>query len=126
MRQAIIDIGTNTCLLLIAEAEIAGEMKVIADVHAMARLGAGVDKSKQIQPDAYHRLKNILLGHRKIIQEQKVDETIAIATSAMRDAVNRNEIIQEVKDDTGFDDILDFREDSVASEGIALPFETSY
>jgi len=103
MRQAVIDIGTNTCLLLIAESERIGEMNVLADVHAIARLGAGVDKSKHIQEDAYQRLKKILLGHKKVIDEKKVDATKAIATSAMRDAENKDEIIQRVKDDCGFD-----------------------
>ena len=71
MRQATIDIGTNTCLLLIAEAERSGEMTVLADVHAIARLGAGVDKSKKIQDDAYERLKKILLDHKKVIEEKQ-------------------------------------------------------
>jgi len=116
MRQAVIDIGTNTCLLLIAEAEKAGEMKVIADVHAIARLGAGVDKSKSIQTDAYERLKKILLDHKKVIEEKKVDKTAAIATSAMRDAENRDEIIRKVKDGTGFNiEIISGEDESLLS-----------
>ncbi len=101
MRKAVIDIGTNTCLLLIAESDSAGHMKVLADVHAIARLGAGVDKTKKIQPESYERLEKILLEHKKIIEENKVEATIAIATSAMRDAENRDEIIQKVKSDCG-------------------------
>ncbi|MFI5263607.1 MAG: ethanolamine ammonia-lyase reactivating factor EutA [Candidatus Kapaibacterium sp.] len=116
MRQAVIDIGTNTCLLLIAECDQAGSMNIIADIHAIARLGAGVDKTKQIQPESYQRLKNILLDHKKIITELQVNSTIAIATSAMRDADNKNDIIRYVKDDSGFDvEILSGPDESIWS-----------
>jgi exopolyphosphatase/guanosine-5'-triphosphate,3'-diphosphate pyrophosphatase len=103
IKRAVIDIGTNTCLLLIAEADHIGYMQVISDVHAIARLGAGVDKSKNIQPDAYERLKKILTNHKKVIEEKKVPQTCVIATSAMRDAENRYEIIKKIKDDCGFE-----------------------
>jgi exopolyphosphatase/guanosine-5'-triphosphate,3'-diphosphate pyrophosphatase len=103
MKHAVIDIGTNTCLLIIAETENIGTMNVIADIHAIARLGAGVDRSKHIQEDAYERLKRILLSHKKIIDENNTVFTTAIGTSALRDADNRKEIIQRVKDDCGFE-----------------------
>jgi exopolyphosphatase/guanosine-5'-triphosphate,3'-diphosphate pyrophosphatase len=103
MRQAVIDIGTNTCLLFIAESNVPGKMAILADVHAIARLGAGVDKSKHIQPESYERLKKILLEHKKVIEENKTDATLAVATSAMRDAENRDEIIQKIKTDTGIE-----------------------
>ncbi len=116
MRQAIIDIGTNTCLLLIAESSGVGEMKVIADIHAIARLGAGVDRSKHIQPESYERLKSILLDHKKIILKNTADATVAIATSAMRDALNRDVIIQKVKEDTGFEiELLSGSDESIWS-----------
>jgi exopolyphosphatase/guanosine-5'-triphosphate,3'-diphosphate pyrophosphatase len=103
MRQAVIDIGTNTCLLLIAESDRAGTMKVIADVHAIARLGAGVDKTKRIQSESYERLRKILLNYRTILSEKKMDAVAAVATSAMRDAENRYDITRRVKEECGFD-----------------------
>jgi exopolyphosphatase/guanosine-5'-triphosphate,3'-diphosphate pyrophosphatase len=103
MRHAVIDIGTNTCLLLIAEAEDSGKIKVLTDIHAIARLGAGVDRSKVIQEDAYDRLAKILLEHKKVIAQYNASSVAPIATSAMRDAENRDEIIRRIKDDCGFD-----------------------
>ena len=102
MKQAVIDIGTNTALLLIAEADRIAQMKVIADVHSIARLGERVDQTKQIQPHSYERLRKILLNYRGILEENKVDSVAPIATSAMRDAVNRAEIINNAKEECGF------------------------
>ena len=99
MRQAAIDIGTNTCLLLIAESNRVGEIKIIQDVHSIARLGAGVDKTKIIQADSYARLREILLGYNKILVENKVDAIAAVGTSALRDAQNRDEILHKIKDE---------------------------
>jgi exopolyphosphatase/guanosine-5'-triphosphate,3'-diphosphate pyrophosphatase len=116
MRQAVIDIGTNTCLLLITKSSRIGEMKVIADVHAIARLGAGVDKTKLIQPESYERLRKILLDHKKNILLNKVDTISLIGTSAMRDAENRDDIIRKIKDDTGFEiELLSGSDESIWS-----------
>src|SRR2546423_15518660 len=105
MKHAVIDIGTNTCLLLIAESGTIGTMTVIADIHAIARLGAGVDETRRIQNESYLRLKKILLEHHRIISEDEdnVNGTTVIGTSALRDAENRNEIIFQIKKDCGFE-----------------------
>jgi len=116
MKQAVIDIGTNTCLLLIAESDHVGEIKVIRDVHNIARLGAGVDRTKLIQAESYERLKNILLGCQKILDENNVEVTAVIATSAMRDAENKEEIARKIKSDCGFDvEILSGEDESIWS-----------
>ena len=116
MRQATIDIGTNTCLLLIAEANHVGEMKILNDVHSIARLGAGVDKTKVIQPDSYERLREILFDYKKILTENKVDSVAAVGTSALRDATNRDEILQKIKDECGLDvEILSGEDETIWS-----------
>ncbi|MEP7234930.1 MAG: Ppx/GppA phosphatase family protein [Ignavibacteriota bacterium] len=101
MRQGVIDIGTNTCLLVIAESDECGSMRILADLHAIARLGAGVDATKQIQPESYQRLKKILTKHAQSLSEFGLESVTAIATSAMRDAANREEIIASAQRDTG-------------------------
>ena len=116
MRQAVIDIGTNTCLLLIAESDHIGEMKVLSDVHSIARLGAGVDKTKHIQPESYERLHKILLEYKKLLEEKKIDAVIAVGTSALRDAVNRDEIAEKIKMECGFEvEILSGKDESTWS-----------
>lgn len=116
MRQATIDIGTNTCLLLIAESNQIGVMKILNDVHSIARLGAGVDKTKVIQPESYERLREILLDYNKILGNYKVDALAAVGTSALRDAVNRDEILQKIKAECGIAvEILSGEDESIWS-----------
>ena len=102
MRVAALDIGTNTVLLLIADVE-GNEVHVVQDVHAIARLGEGVDRTHRISEAAYDRFISILREHQKTIGEYQCNRIIAAATSAMRDAENRDEIIQRTKEDTGIE-----------------------
>ena len=109
MRIAVLDIGTNTVLLLIVEAE--GErlplkrsrLRVIRDDHAIARLGEGVDRSRKISEEAYPRFLGVLRAHLETIEAHHVDRVAAVATSAMRDAENRDEIIERTKSDAGIE-----------------------
>ncbi|MDP4197987.1 MAG: Ppx/GppA phosphatase family protein [Bacteroidota bacterium] len=100
VRAAILDIGTNTVLLLIAERENGG-IRVVTDRHAIARLGEGVDRARKISDAAYERLIGVLREHQRVIAEYTCDRVVAVATSAMRDADNSQEIIQRTKADTG-------------------------
>jgi exopolyphosphatase / guanosine-5'-triphosphate,3'-diphosphate pyrophosphatase len=100
MRVAALDIGTNTVLLLIADVD-GKSFRVVRDDHAIARLGDGVDRTHRINEAAYERFISILREHQKTIAEFKCDRIIACATSAMRDAENRDEIIERTKRDTG-------------------------
>src|SRR5437868_13797654 len=100
MRIASLDIGTNTVLLLIVEAE-GNRIRVLRDDHAIARLGEGVDRTRRISEEAYVRFENVLKSHAATIAEFNVNHIIAVATSAMRDAENREEIIRRANDSTG-------------------------
>jgi len=92
-RYATIDIGTNTILMLIAESDGSKGFKVIRDEHSLARLGQGIGlNNKKILPEAIDRADVILRNYRKICDEQNVSELFAVATSAMRDAENREEV----------------------------------
>ncbi len=103
MKQAVIDIGTNTCLLLIADSVRVGEIQILHDVHNITRLGAGVDKTKHIQRESYERLKTILKEYKKILIENSVGPVAIIGTSALRDASNRDVIISKVKEECVFE-----------------------
>src|ERR1043165_6420681 len=96
MRIATIDIGTNTVLMLIAEVED-GYPTIIRDEHSIARLGEGVDKTRRISDTAYSRFTEIMQRYTALIKEYSVDRVVAFATSAMRDAENRDEIIGRIK-----------------------------
>ncbi|HEY6171171.1 MAG TPA: Ppx/GppA family phosphatase, partial [Candidatus Kapabacteria bacterium] len=99
LRVAAIDIGTNTCLMLIGELDPNKGMTILADEHAIVRLGENVDKSRKITDEAYARLSSTLTKYRSIIDELQVTDIAACGTSALRDALNRDEILARVKND---------------------------
>ena len=100
MRLAVLDIGTNTVLLLIVGIEN-GKISVLRDRHAIARLGEGVDRTHIISEEAYTRFIAIMRTHNDVIRSFNVDQIVAVGTSALRDAQNRDEIIQRAHQDTG-------------------------
>ena len=83
---AAIDCGTNTTRLLITD----GERDVVrrADI---TRLGAGVDRTKTLSADGIERTVAILAEYGALLREHGVDHVRAVATSAARDATNRDE-----------------------------------
>ena len=102
--KAAIDIGTNTVLLLVAEYKD-GVIRNVHEEHRIPRLGKGVDADKNINQEAQERVIDALSAYKKILEADfpKVEEIIVTATSAVRDANNRDEFIAEIKDATGFD-----------------------
>lgn len=101
MRVAAIDIGTNTILMLIADVDRNNSLRVIRDEHAIARLGEGVDDSKRIAEKAVERALTILEQHRSIADREKVERIVACGTSALRDATNRDEVVELVRERVG-------------------------
>ena len=101
MRVATIDIGTNTILMLIADVDRINSLRVIRDEHAIARLGEGVDESKLIAPKAVERALTILERHQKVADREKVERIVACGTSAFRDADNRDEVVELVRERVG-------------------------
>lgn len=99
LRLAAIDIGTNTCLMLIGELDAAGQFNIIRDEHAIVRLGENVDKTRKITDEAYERLSTTLTKYKSIIDELQIADIAACGTSALRDALNRDEILVRVKSD---------------------------
>lgn len=94
---AVIDCGTNSIRLLIAE--ISGSnFKEIIRTMEIVRLGQGVDENKAFHPDAINRTLSAVKTFKEIIDKNKVDKIRFCATSATRDAMNRNLFIDGVRD----------------------------
>lgn len=85
--------------MLIGELDSSRQFNIIRDEHAIVRLGENVDKTRKITDEAYGRLSSTLTKYRSIINELKVTDIAACGTSALRDALNRDEIITRVKND---------------------------
>lgn len=94
---AVIDCGTNSIRLLIAKVSGSTFKEVIRTME-IVRLGQGVDQNKAFHPDAINRTLTAVKSFKGIIDKNKVDKIRFCATSATRDAVNRNLFIDGVRD----------------------------
>ena len=98
--KGIIDIGTNSCRLFIAELENTSEGKkikreLVKDVE-IVKLGEGVNKTHKLNPEAIKRTLDCLKKYKEKASSYGVENIRAFATSAVRDAENREVFLQEV------------------------------
>lgn len=98
-----IDIGTLTCRLLIAELTSAGPLRELRSDRRILRLGQGVDRDRVLRPDAMARVVATLKEWRAVIDGYRVEAVTAVATSAVRDAGNREEFLSLVRREAGFE-----------------------
>src|SRR4051812_35883775 len=101
-----IDLGTNTCLLLIADwdDEKKTVTRVIADYSTVVRLGQAVDSEKALHPEAMERTLTCLRDYCELLRKAKGDpaQTLCVATSQARDARNSAEFFSQIERETGF------------------------
>jgi exopolyphosphatase / guanosine-5'-triphosphate,3'-diphosphate pyrophosphatase len=88
VRVATIDIGTNSVLLLIAEGDGAHPESLVPvhEASTITRLGQGVDKSRQLHPDAVKRTIACLQDYAQAIRQHDASRLDVVSTSAARDA----------------------------------------
>ena len=98
MKLASLDLGSNTFLCLVSEIENQKVTKIYSDEVEMVRLGQGLSASKKFHPDALIRAKNTLTNFRKTLDREKPEAILAMATSAARDAENKEELFKICKD----------------------------
>ncbi len=88
-RLAGVDIGTLTCRLLIADLPPGGRLLEVRSERRILRLGEGVDQTKSLSVVAMDRVAQCLKEWRELIDAAHVDAVAVVATSAVRDAMNR-------------------------------------
>ena len=93
---AILDFGTNTFNLLIAERHD-HSFKIIHTSKQPVKLGRGGIQVNRMTPDAFERGFVAIANHMETIRSYEVDEIKAFATSAIRNAANGQEFVDEVK-----------------------------
>jgi exopolyphosphatase / guanosine-5'-triphosphate,3'-diphosphate pyrophosphatase len=96
VRIAVVDVGTNTTRLYMAEVadgEVTAELLRLSRV---TRLGAGVDASGHLADDALAREYAVLEDYHREIQARAPDRSLAVMTSAVRDAANGSAFAREV------------------------------
>ena len=97
MRTAIIDIGSNTLLLLITEAGADGELRAVVDLCRFGRLGQGLDASGRLHPDAVARSLDICREYRAVMDAHGVGRVAVIATQAVREAGNSADFVEPAR-----------------------------
>lgn len=120
MRFGCIDIGTNSVRLLIADADKNGITKIYKGIKT-TRLGTGVDITSTLKIDAIYRTVDAVTNFVDIARSFHCDKIIAIGTSAVRDASNKEVLLQEIYQKTGVrvDVISGEKEAELAFKGVA-------
>ncbi len=119
MRLATIDVGTNTALLLVADSGGA-DLAPVATAGRFVRLGEGVDAAGRIGAAATERLVDALTAFAAIARAHDAAMASVAATSAMRDAANRDAVCAAVREATGLDvEVIDGATEAVWSYAAA-------
>ena len=101
-RVAAIDCGTNSIRLLVADVDLAAGTLVDLDRRMeVVRLGQGVDRTGRIAPEALERTLEASRRYAGICDDLGVEVVRFVATSASRDAENRDDFVRGVKDALG-------------------------
>jgi exopolyphosphatase/guanosine-5'-triphosphate,3'-diphosphate pyrophosphatase len=100
-RIAVVDIGTNSTRLLVAE--VRGDaVHELERESIVTRLGQDVDRTRRLAPEAMERVYSVLAGYRERIDRHGVGAVVVVATSAVRDADNGEIFGAELRDRFGF------------------------
>jgi exopolyphosphatase / guanosine-5'-triphosphate,3'-diphosphate pyrophosphatase len=103
IRVAVIDIGTNSTRLLIADVSPDGAVQALLRRSTVTRLGEGVDSSSSLAPAAIERTRAALHDYRRLIDSYDCAANLAVLTSAVRDASNGPEFTERVRHDFSLD-----------------------
>lgn len=97
MRVSSIDVGSNAIRLVIIEIHENGQWEQIKKFRAPLRLGTDVFEHKRLLPETVAELIEVFKKIAKLNKKYKVQKTIALATSAMRDAKNNKTVVALIK-----------------------------
>jgi len=99
-RVAAVDMGTNSTRLLVADVDGHGRDAKLVSLDRrtqITRLGQGVDRDRALHPDAIERVLTVLREYRGVMDDLGVERVRATATSAARDASNRDDLFDPVE-----------------------------
>ncbi|MEJ2881821.1 Ppx/GppA phosphatase family protein [Pedobacter sp. GR22-6] len=103
MKVAVIDLGTNTFHLIIAEISPEKKLNIIYKTNEPVRLGQSSINENIIIPEAFERGINTLKKFRQEIDKHEISVIRAIATSAVRSARNGADFVSSAKEEAGID-----------------------
>jgi exopolyphosphatase / guanosine-5'-triphosphate,3'-diphosphate pyrophosphatase len=101
MRVGAIDLGTNATRLLVADVDD-GRVDEVLRRTRITKLGEGVDARRRLLPLPIARVRNVLGEYRRELEQLGAERTLAVATSAVRDAENGEAFLGEIEWSYGF------------------------
>ncbi|MDQ3728935.1 MAG: Ppx/GppA family phosphatase [Actinomycetota bacterium] len=97
MRVAVVDMGSNSTRLLVAEVD-GGRIRELERHSTVTRLGRGVDTSRKLSADAIEDVCDTVAGYLALVEHHDAEQLVAIATSAVRDAENSGAFCGELRE----------------------------
>ena len=97
MRVAVIDMGSNSTRLLVAEVD-GGRIRELERHSTVTRLGRGVDTSRKLSADAIEDVCDTVAGYLELVEHHDAKQLVAVATSAVRDAENSGAFCGELRE----------------------------
>jgi exopolyphosphatase/guanosine-5'-triphosphate,3'-diphosphate pyrophosphatase len=101
MRVGVVDLGTNSTRLLVADVDD-GRVEEVVRRLTITRLGEGVDERRKLLPLPIARVRNALSEYRRELERLGAERTLAVGTSAVRDAENGEAFLGEIEWSYGF------------------------
>src|ERR1051325_1226856 len=101
IKLAAIDIGTNSLHMIVVRVRTDLSFEVIDREKEMVRLGAGGLDGRSLTPEAMHAALQVLSKFRRLAESHGVDQIVAVATSATREAENGGDFLRTVTNQTG-------------------------
>jgi exopolyphosphatase / guanosine-5'-triphosphate,3'-diphosphate pyrophosphatase len=103
VRVAVVDIGTNSTRLLVADVQEDGRVVELVRRSEVTRLGEGVDATGELGETPMERVFAVLEEYARAIAEHDAQANLAVLTSAVRDAANGAQFTARVREDYGLD-----------------------
>jgi exopolyphosphatase/guanosine-5'-triphosphate,3'-diphosphate pyrophosphatase len=100
-RVGAVDLGSNATRLLVADV-VDGEVTEIVRRQRFTKLAEGVDARRRLLPVPIARVRNVLTDYRRELEQLGATRTLAVATSAVRDAENGEAFLGEIEWSYGF------------------------
>jgi exopolyphosphatase/guanosine-5'-triphosphate,3'-diphosphate pyrophosphatase len=100
---AVVDVGTNSTRLLVAEVQDGRTVRELERRTNVTRLGDGVDRTGRLSEQAVERVLATCASYREAIDKHGTERVVAVLTSAVRDADNGAELERLLRDDYGFE-----------------------
>jgi exopolyphosphatase/guanosine-5'-triphosphate,3'-diphosphate pyrophosphatase len=100
---AVVDVGSNSGRVVVIRIGLGRHLEVLADSRAPLRLGRDVEDDSRLSPETVRRTTEAIRDFRTIAEGAGAAEILVVATSAVREAENGQELVDEVRRDCGLE-----------------------